>query len=316
MKHINTYKLFESDEEDYDELVSKGFKYSNNFIKDRLNYLTDEGFIYNDDKKEYLVGENGEKGSSTWGRNRITLSEAHKAIVEFSLTMRINKEDTEYRRNGSNGVLYFIKYDNTMENIMEAIASFSDHFEDCKYNLTLTSGTWDVRFIISSDISGNIRDESYKEERRDGAIESMENTLRNYKEQIRNGTPAFNRTAYKNKVGESVWGYLGSEEEGLIIIPINTEGIRKQVLNQNMSRIESIVNRGSRFIGELNSCELREITKDDLERLVKINKDYNKRGLEYFTDRYLGLQGVIIDFDYDKWLSNKLKPIGYEDDED
>jgi len=317
MKHINTYKLFESsDDEDYDELVSKGFKYSNNFIKDRLYYLTDEGFIYNDDKKQYFEDENGYQNSP---HQYVNLTDAKKAIVEFSLSMSINKEDTEYRhvKKESYGrdtkVLYFIKYDNTVETIMESIASFSEHFEDCKYNLTLTSGVWVVRFIISSVVGDDTRLEAYNKKRREDSIDSIDNSLRRYRDRIHGGTPAFDKTAFKNKLGEGVWGYLGREEQGFLIIPINTEGIRKQVLNKNISRIEYMVNSTHHYLSELHSCELREITKDDLERLMKINKGYDKKGLEYFTDRYLGLQGVIIDFDYNVWLANELKPIEDED---
>lgn len=309
MRHINTYKLFESDEEeDYDELVQRGFQYSNNYIKDRLHYLTDEDFIYNDDKNQYLLNKDGRKDY------RMGIREAHTAIVEFSLSKSVEHEDVRDVKSSSYSNrterVFFNTYNDDILHMMEAIASFTEHFEDCKYNLEQTSSGYTLRFIITSIVSEDVRTKANTEHIDRKAVRDIVERLDRYYSSIRSGTPSFEKVASTNKDGSSMWSYLGSRENGYIMIPINTEGIRKQVLNKNMVRIKSIVDGSRIYIRELNSAELKEITSEDLVKLMESSPDYKKKGLKYFEDKYLGLQAVILDFDYDKWLKWIKRPIG------
>ena len=58
MKHIKTYKIFEDIDEDENDIIPDGFKYSWNDIYESLLYLTDIGFeIDEKSQKRYLADE-------------------------------------------------------------------------------------------------------------------------------------------------------------------------------------------------------------------------------------------------------------------
>lgn len=89
---------------------------------------------------------------------------------------------------------------------------------------------------------------------------------------------------------------------------MNIEGLSKSVINTNFSRIENIVNISDWCIpSKFHKIDFRK-NEEDIKRLSKsINDD--RATIEYLSDRYLGLQAVILDIDYDSWFENCKKDI-------
>lgn len=301
MKYLKTYRLFESDEDDWvyelNSKVAVGFKYSWNHIVDRLIYLTDLGFeLIDGSKKQYLRDESDDDIIPYYRNRHYNLLDAKTATFEFALLKKKSDSDVIVKRYVDKGMrnydeFYHTKWNDNINDINEAIASFCEHFDNCLYNLTLTDKGWLVRFILKEDVDPESIQREHKRNKIEDAKSRIAELIRKFRENlIESTTRGFQPTGFRDKKGNYT-NYLGGEfKNGFLIIPVNVEGMRKQIVNQNLPRIERISNNTINYYFSYANVEFRDITKEDLKRVDEPE------------DEFLGLKGVIIEFDYDKWL--------------
>ena len=96
-----------------------------------------------------------------------------------------------------------------------------------------------------------------------------------------------------------MWNYQGSFKGGFLIMAVNLSEIKTQK-RMVMSKLEGGLENLERATGRIGKIELREITMEDLKKLHKVKEVSDIYDLPYFTERYLGMLGYIIEFDYEK----------------
>jgi hypothetical protein len=303
MKRLKTYKVFES-EMDEDDLVRKGHNRSWNDIKDVMTYLTDIGFEFEErSKKQYFIDEDGTKNWRNY--KKVSLSDADRLVTELNFYKKLPDDYDIISEKG----IYFQKWNDSQLEIFEAIASFSAHFDECYYSTMTKFDKFEIRFIIHESVDSKII-EKEKEEQinfkiRDKVIYNLERTKDYILGQL---SPVTKNKIKNNKLGETMNFLQGSIEEGFIVVPINLISIQTQQAKKScMSKLEMGIDRFESAIDRTGQVELREITEDDIDRLTELQETDKK----YFSERYLGLMGYIIKFDYKK-LFDKYKKSYYE----
>lgn len=300
MKYLKTYRLFESDDLEYerDSEVGIGFKHAWNDVKERLLYLTDLGFeMIDGSKKEYLLDDNDNKVVTQSYHRYYNLTDAKSAVLEFAMIKRRNEDDVIVKREIDRGMrnydtFYHTRWDDKVNEVNEAIASFVEHFDNCLYNLTLTDKGWIVRFIVRDDADFESITKTDTDTKKYKARERILNSLHRLHDSIESQVTK----SFKKAIG----GLVGTAKSGFIMVPINTDGIRRQVINQNMPRVEKV--GVGWYITELKKEEFREITEKDIQRLIDGDDDGYYVDMEKLKKKYLGKKAHIIEFDYDGWL--------------
>ena len=292
MKYLKRFN--ESSDE---ETVEVGHKHSWADIKERLLYLTDIGFeIDKESKKQYFRDETGHK---------CDITEAHCLNTEITLKKRYLNEDDVSSRGVESGRRenrwdYYVKWDDSILEMWQAIASVCAHFDECQHNITQTAEGWELRFIIYTPVEEQVRATEKEKEIDEDVREGISNGIERARTNI---LSQFSSTTYdklvKNKLGETMWDYQGSYEEGFLIMAVNLSEIRTQKRNV-MMKLEGGLENLERATGRTGKVELREITGDDLKKLHKIKSVSDRYDFPYFEARYLGLMGYIIEFDYKK----------------
>lgn len=290
MKYLKKYKLFESGNK-------PGHKYTWDEILERLTYLTDLGFsIDEESKKQYFRDDEGDLCD-------ITLS--HWLVTEINLTRDYFDEDDVVSKIRHR---YFCKWDDRIIEFQQEIAAVCAHFDVCYHNVTMNAEGWQVSFIIWTEVEQSTRD-SEKEKQ---LIEKTERKISYSFEGIRSSivdsfSSASRNKITQNKIGESMWNYQGSFEEGFLVMALNFETAQPaQFKRVFQPRLETGLDTFERLIRGYGKVELRKITEDDLKKLVDLTPATRKVGLDYFSERYLGLMGYIIQFDYSK-MFNEVK---------
>ncbi len=285
MKHLKRYKAFES--------VERGHEHSWEDIEDVMLYLKDIGFEYKEDSKtiKFVDADN----------DKVSLENAENLVTEFYMTKK-GPEDmisrTETRLMGqSRNSLYFVKWDDKVLEMNEAIASFCAHFDECYYSLSLQFDKWVVGFIIITPVPHDDK----SAEREDKIKRKVEEDISNYFNGFRNRlldsfTANTRRAIGQNKLGETMWGFQGSFKKGFLVCPFNVSNIR------NKKVVLAKLDGYSDQIGIDGKVEFREVTAADITKLTEVNPKGTK---EYFEERYLGLNAYIIEFDYDKIFTER-----------
>lgn len=299
MKKILPFSIFESYEEDH---KPKGFKFSEFDIRDRIYYLTDIGFSIDNDKIESYYMDN--KG------DRQSLVKAEKAVYYLKLTKKL-ESNLKYKNvsSGWGGSKYYYYLNNSREllKIAEEIASFSDHFDEVYHNITYNSDTIEVSFYIYSNIEDGVK-KSEKEEIIEYKVKNkIYTSIYNFEKRFidtKSGlTKKFNDKARKDKFGKSVTKFNGGDD--FLIMPFNTEGLSKLVINNNFRRIENILSRSRYNIPvKFHDIEFRIITEDDINKLHTQLENVSKDELK---EQYLGLYGVILTVKYKDWYDHLKK---------
>jgi hypothetical protein len=284
MKHLKRYKAFES--------VERGHEHSWEDIEDVMLYLKDIGFEYKEDSKtvKFVDSEN----------RKVNLEDAESLVTEFYMTKKgpedmISRTETplSLSRNG----LYFVKWDDKVLEMNEAIASFCAHFDECYYSLSLQFDKWVLGFIIITPVPHDDK----SAEREDKIKRKVEEDISNYFNRFRNRildsfTKDTSRAIGQNKLGETMWGFQGSFKKGFLVCPFNVSNIRNKKLV--LAKLDGYSDQ----IGIDGKVEFREVTAADITKLSEVNPKGTK---EYFEERYLGLNAYIIEFDYDKIFTER-----------
>jgi len=310
MKHLRNWKIFEDvqddEDEDPDDKIRTGYKLSWNHIKERMVYLTDIGFeLIDGTKKEYFIDNNGNKN--------VPLKSAEYSVIEFSMKKKVDENSVVSRKFG-----HLLRWNDSILEIHEEVASFCKHFDgfECYYNLKIDYSTnfgdrsdddslsWIVSFIIYSDVEEEVKTKENEKQLDYKIKEYISNSISRSRDNIINSlTPLVRNKVVENKLGESMYNFTGGQYvDGFLILPMNLTKISKASVKSNMPRLEDGIDLIERATGRNGKVELREINKDDLEKTSKLSG----RDIKYLEDRYLGLLGYVITYDY-KELYDKRK---------
>jgi hypothetical protein len=310
MKYLRPYKIFEDIDEDEDDIIPDGFKYSWNNIYESLLYLTDIGFeIDEKSQKRYLADEKGKviKGEyeGGYGYNReykSNIEKAKNAIYEVRLFKK--KESDKIRKDIEVGgysrqtVSYYLDKDiDGLLGIYEEIASFCARFDKAYHNLTIQNDGYSIWLVASSDVT-----EDFIQSNLDKELNSkVESAIS--KQVVSN----FNRLSYDNmaytkKFREEFFGGSVSQlEKGIFIKLFNWSSVTKSVYNTNSEKFDQAVksilsnfnDTGSWNLGKYGyKAEFREIKEEDI---VDLKERESERAKEY-----IGKKAIIVKFDYNK----------------
>lgn len=298
---ILKFSIFESN-------VKEGFKYSEDEIKEELYYLTDLGFKI-EKIKSYYATYNDDSRIDKYDVNMI---DATKSVHNIILKKEIG--DNRFLELDKGGfprkteTYYFNNNIDNLVNIISEVASFCDHFkeDDIYHNISYDNNSIVIQIYIYCDIpeeDKKSREESIIKKKSESEVDSgIFNFLIKFTSDKKFGiTSAFSK-AQKDKLGEYLDNYYGSLSSGCIIKFFNTTGVSKSVINTNFKRIEDLISISNWYIPvAFHTIEFRKVTEDDLKKL-KVNYS-----LEELKQKFLGLDAVILNIDYNKWLNSVKK---------
>jgi len=290
MKWIKTYKLFESSEN------KPGHKFSWEDILDRLTYLTDLGFqIDMQSKNQYFRDDEGDICDVT---------EAHWLVTEINLTKDYFDEDSVVSKRLNDGRhRYYCKWDDRVLELHQEIEAICSHFDECYYNVSLNAVGWQVSFIIWTSVEQSTRESETEKKLKESTQTKITNAFESKRRDILDSfTPVIKNKICKNKIGETMWNYQGSYEDGYLVMPINFEGSR--FTKSYQEKLDSGLSDLSHLVRSYGKVELRKITEADIDKLFNIKEERRNVDKNYFTERYLGLMAYIIEFDYEKMFSS------------
>ena len=316
MKYIKGYKIFEdAQDEDENDEVPEGFKYSWNNIYDSLLYLTDIGFeIDEKSQKRYLSDEKGNqiKGENVGGYyNRewkSNIEKAKNAIYEIRLFKK--KESNRLYKSVSLGGYpsreksYYLDSDiDGLLAIYEEIASFCARFDKAYHNLTIENDGYSVWLVASSDVTGDFITKKLDDELNYKVESKLSSQVTNNFTRFSSGNKF-----YTKKFREDFFGWsLYEIKNGIFIKTFNWNSVTKGVYNTNSevfdkavkSVLEGFNGKSSWDLGKYGyKAEFRELKESDL---VGLDDKDTERGKEY-----IGKKSIIVKFDYQK-VFNTIK---------
>ena len=309
MKYIKKYKIFEDSEEDENNEVPEGFKYSWNDVYDSLLYLTDIGFeIDEKSQKRYLADENGheikgERGG--WNTNyeyKSNIEKAKNAIYEIRLFKK--KETSKLHKYISLGgypsreVNYYLDSDiDGLLAIYEEIASFCARFDKAYHNLTIEKNGYSIWLVASSDVTGDFINKRLDDELNRKVNSKLEKQVFNNFDRL-----SYNNKFYTKKFREDFFGGSLSElKNGTFIKLFNWDSVTKGVYNTNSETFDKAIRSILSNFNDKNAysygkygykAEFRELKESDL---VGLDDRDTERG-----KKYIGKKSIIVKFDYQK----------------
>jgi hypothetical protein len=318
MKYIKKYKIFEdAQDEDENDEVPEGFKYSWNNIYDSLLYLTDIGFqIDEKSQKRYLSDEKGNqiKGENVGGYyNRewkSNIEKAKNAIYEIRLFKK--KESNRLYKSVSLGgypsreLNYYLDSDiDGLLAIYEEIASFCARFDKAYHNLTIEHNGYSVWLVASSDVTGDFITKKLDDEL-NYKVESKISSQVTTNTRFSSGNKFYTKKFREDFFGRSLY----SIKNGIYIKTFNWNSVTKGVYNTNSevfdkgvkSVLEGFNGKSSWDLGRYGyKAEFRELKESDL---VGLDNTDTERGKEY-----IGKKSIIVKFDYNQVFSTIKKEL-------
>lgn len=308
---ILRYKLFEN--EDYDDDIPDGFKYSKRDIVDFLIELMDNldfqiekysnvsliNKIYLDEEF-YDVG--GLDKQCVWTGWKVNLTRPLSEKTDF-----IWREIGSYPRK-----TIYLNSSLFEAEVYSELKTILPRFEKYFHNLRCTTDGYELRLVlldkvIEDDKLQRIQD--LKEEETFGQISKRFDSFYRKIKETRTLSPIFKKGMFLNKVGESGYGFKGAINGGFVILPINTSKLSKVVVKNNLPKVDSFLSDFS--FKYITKKEFRIITESDLKELLISHKNVHPNS-DYYTldklkERYEGLYGFIIKFDYKRWFNDLMK---------
>ena len=301
MKKILTYSLFESDE--YDDEAPEGFVYSESevvdFLQDLMDNLDFEIEKYSNVamiKKLYLDEEFHDVG----GLNKLT--DSVWTGWEVNLIKSVSeKTDFIWREIGSYPRKTIYLNSSLFEaEIYSELKTILPRFEKYFHNLICTSDGYQLRLVLLNKVVEDEKLQRIQKIKEDKAHAQIVNRMSRFYNIVRETN---------NKVGEWSYGFQGSISAGFVILSVNTSKLSKVVVKNNLPKVESFLSDLS--FKYITKKEFRIITEKDLKELLaaykKVHPDSDYYTLEQLKERYEGLYGFIIKFDYNRWFNDKMK---------
>ena len=310
MKRILTYSLFESDE--YDDEAPEGFVYSESevidFLGDLIDNLDFEIEKYSNVsliKKLYLDEEFHDVNKlidSVWTGFEVYLIKSVSEKTDF-----IRREIGSYPR----GTIYLNSSLFEAE-VYSELKTILPRFEKYFHNLRCTTEGYQLRLVLLNKVVEDEklqRIQKIKEDKAHDQIARRFDSFYNTIKETRTLSPIFKKGMFLNKVGESGYGFRGSLVGGFVILPINTSKLSKVVIKNNLPKVESFLSNLA--FSYITKKEFRIITENDLKEVLAAYKkaypDSDYYTLDGLKERYEGLYGFIIKFDYNRWFNDKMK---------
>ena len=313
MKKILTYSLFESDE--YDDEAPEGFVYSESevvdFLQDLMDNLDFEIEKYSNVamiKKLYLDEEFHDVG----GLNKLT--DSVWTGWEVNLIKSVSeKTDFIWREIGSYPRKTIYLNSSLFEaEIYSELKTILPRFEKYFHNLICTSDGYQLRLVLLNKVVEDEKLQRIQKIKEDKAHAQIVNRMSGFYNIVRDTkttSPIFRKSITYNKVGEWSYGFQGSISAGFVILSVNTSKLSKVVVKNNLPKVESFLSDLS--FKYITKKEFRIITEKDLKELLaaykKVHPDSDYYTLEQLKERYEGLYGFIIKFDYNRWFNDKMK---------
>lgn len=266
---ILKFGVFESSE------VKLGFKYSLEYVKEALYYLTDIGFKV-------------QKINSFYDNNRDFIN-AKKCFYSIKLTKSIKSTNISSIIGGyhSNNINYSTDVD-FLSNIIEEIHDFCDKFESIYHNISYKEDFIEKKSIIKNKSELEIENSVWR-------------FFRNLSYNKEGITPTLLSSQVDN-LGEPFKNYYGDRVDGFMIKFLNLNGFSKSVQNTNIKRIHNYIDGSGWYLPRaFHTVDFRKVTEEDLK---KLKSDIT---LEDLKSKFLGLHGVILEIDYNKWLKRIKK---------
>lgn len=282
MKHLKKYMAFES--------KSRGHEHSWEDIEDVMLYLKDIGFEYKEDskRKKFVDSDN----------HKCNLEDAENLCTEFQMFKKV-PENMKSNVSSDLHTKPFLKWDDKILEIYEALASFCAHFDDCRYSITVEFGEWVLSIIIITPVPHDDRSAEREEKIKRKVEEDISNYFNGFRNRLLDSfTAATGRAIGQNKLGEHMWGFQGSFKKGFLVCPFNVSNIRNK--KAVLAKLDGYSNRIASDID--GKVEFREVNATDITKLTEVNTKGTK---EYFEERYLGLKAYIIEFDYNKFYKKR-----------
>jgi hypothetical protein len=313
MKYIKGYKIFEdAQDEDENDEIPEGFKYSWNDIYESLLYLTDIGFqIDEKSQKRYLADEKGNqiKGEyeGGYGYNREYKSNielAKNAIYEIRLFKK--KESNRLYKSVSLGGYpsreksYYLDSDiDGLLAIYEEIASFCARFDKAYHNLTIENDGYSVWLVASSDVTGDFITKKLDDELNDKVENKISKQVLDNFDRFSSGNKFYTKKFREDFFGKSLY----QQKNGIFIKTFDWNSITKGVYITNSEVFDKAVksilgnfnNTGSWDLGKYGyKAEFRELKEEDI-------KGFKEGGWQQETaEKYIGTKAIIVKFDYQK----------------
>ena len=267
------------------------------FIEERLYYLTDEGF--NLDDKEINGNNVGIMGNFVDDDKNIVnyFQKIHKSsTLSFCVTLIKEVETIYFNRNDwtrssyENSGEYFLKDVDFTTMVYDNIDAFIAHFDNIYYTFKILHDKIIIQFIIDFPIDEDFtkaKEEyilNYKADRRLGAM--MNGFQSGLKQKL--------TKQFKDNIR-----YFGSDKSGVLLYSFDILKLTTRVKNLNKERrLNYLGERGKRYFPEYATIEWKdEITKDDVSGYEDSNNVVSGEGAS----------GILIKFDYDRWIGDIIK---------
>lgn len=294
MIKILSFKLFENN--DWSEEVPLGFEYSKRDIVDILLDLSDNlDFEIDEITHVYL----NEEFLSAYIKD----STYSGYIVGLKKPKLIDTDPRPYSSGFefTNGTVEF--------EIYKELQLISPRFDKFFQNLSFDDGDgWYLGLYLLNEVIEEEKLQLVEIQKREEAHQKLERVFSSFYRTIKESkviSPLFKRKMFENKVGESSYGFRGSVKSGFLILPINTTGLSKVVIKNNLPKVESFLRGLNAYDGEF-----RIITQQDLQQLLDgVKKSHPKDTyytLEQLKERHEGLYGFIVKFDYEKCIKDLI----------
>lgn len=309
MKHLRPYKIFEdSDTEDEDEndVIPEGFKYSWNDIYDSLVYLTDIGFKI-DSEKRYLADASGREIKGEWQYNysrsyyRSNVDLAKNAIYEIRLSKK--EDSSKLVKSVSLGGYpsrhrdYYLDSDvKGLLRIYQEIASFCKHFDKAYHNLSIESDGYSIWLVASSDVTSDFISKKLDDDLNDKVLSIIDMRVSHALGYFSSSSRPYTKKFKEDFIGSS----LSWIKQGIAIQLFNWNSISKSVYNTNSELFQNAINSVLNSLnGDGYKAEFRELKESDI---VNIKNDRYTEKLK----EYIGKKSIIIKFDFNK-VFDKVK---------
>lgn len=157
--------------------------------------------------------------------------------------------------------------------------------------------------MIIFSLSKEILNDEIKKDKKEKAEASVINHVNRFYDRVYESlTTKLKSQATNNLLGETNYSKLGVIKEGFVFRPLNMNGLSKGVINTNIPKINYFIDW---FDSTIFKPEFRKVSIKDLEKTRNdmLNHNYsNVPDLNFFKERYLGIDGLFVSFNYQKLL--------------
>lgn len=306
------YLKYFNESVNFEEGRQIGFPYTQVELSDLLIDLTDYGFVV-EKINQYFT--DGRIYDST------DITKARYAITDIILKKR---KSTDYTRvisdsGGEYGRRYIglLKGDKESEIIQDSLIEFCRRIKETYYSVHINGGLIEIFIkietpVVESDKNKAI-DQLVLSASKDLLSDKLSYVRGEFKKRMaKSGRTQVIENVFKNKLGETMTGYLSNQGKGICYNIFNLENIKtKQSRNAVYDILEDINVSNNRIFSDFGGSELKEITEKDIKIMSGLMDGSTE---EYFSERHLGLTAIVTTFDYNKMINDlkKLSSIKYK----